>query len=131
MATMLKQFVLKDETHAKSLWAFLKQNWQALAQQGKPLAITITEWKAKRSSEQNKRYWAILNDISSDAWVEGKQYSSEAWHEFFKRKFIGYEETPDGGSIGISTTTLSTTEFSEYSNKVEVYAVTELGVQVQ
>jgi hypothetical protein len=90
----------------------------------------VTEHKAKRSGDQNKRYWAILDDISVNAWIEGRQYSSQAWHEFFKRKFIGFEETPDGGLVGISTKTLSTVEFAEYSNKIEAYAATELGVEI-
>lgn len=128
MPALLKQFVLRDDKSASSLWAFLKQNWRALAEQGKPLAISIAEHKAKRSTQQNKRYWAILNDIASNAWIDGKQYSSEAWHEYFKRKFIGCEETPDGGIVGISTTTLSTEEFADYSTKIEEHSLTELGI---
>lgn len=128
MATLLRQFVLRNESNAQALWNFLKSNWVALAKDGKPLAVTVTEHKAKRSADQNRRYWSILNEIAANAWIDGKQFSAEAWHEHFKRKLIGCEETPDGGSVGISTTTLNTAEFTDYMNKVEAFAATEIGI---
>lgn len=130
MAVMLRTFVLRDEPNARALWQFLKNNWRALAGAGKPLAVTIQEHKAKRSIDQNKRYWAILNEIAANAWVSGRQFSTEAWHEFFKAKLIGYEETPDGRQIGISTTTLAVAEFGDYMTRIEVYAAEELGIEI-
>lgn len=128
MASPLRTFVLRDERNANALWVFLKSNWRALADENRPLAVTVAEHKAKRSGDQNKRYWAILNEIAEGAWIGGRQFSTEAWHEFFRAKFIGYEETPDGRQIGISTTTLSVAEFGDYMIRVEAYAATELGV---
>lgn len=127
---MHRLFVLRSDVQAKSLWAFLRQNWAALAAQGKPLAVMVSEYKAKRSGEQNKRYWAILNFIAESAFVNGKRFSAEAWHEHFKRKFIGLEELPNGGSVGISTTTLEVPEFNDYMRSVESYAITELGLEM-
>jgi hypothetical protein len=127
---MLRVFILHGDTQAKSLWAFLRQNWQALAEQGKPLSVTVTEHKSKRSGEQNKRYWSILNEIADQSWVAGKQFSSDAWHEYMKRKFIGTDDLPGGGNIGISTASLSVAEFCDYMTKVEAYAASELGVQI-
>lgn len=127
---MLRTFVLRDEPNARALWQFLKNNWRALAGAGKPLAVTIQEHKAKRSVDQNKRYWAILNEIAANAWVSGRQFSAEAWHEFFKAKFIGYEETPDGRLHGISTTTLNVAEFGDYMTRIEVYSTDELGISI-
>lgn len=127
---MLRVFVLYGDTQAKSLWAFLRQNWQALAEQGKPLSVTVTEHKSKRSGEQNKRYWSILNEIADQSWVAGKQFSADAWHEHMKRKLIGTEDLPGGGNIGISTASLSVAEFCDYMTKVEAYAASELGVQI-
>ena len=126
---MLRTFVLRGESQAKLLWAFLKANWEALAQAGKPLAVTISEYKSKRSLEQNKRYWALLNEIAEQAYVGGQQFSAEAWHEHFKRKFIGCEDLPGGGQIGISTTALSVAEFGDFMTKVEQLATVELGVE--
>lgn len=127
---MLRTFILRDETNVRALWHFLKSNWRPMSDAGKPLEFLCYEHKSKRSGEQNKRYWAILNEIAATAWVGGRQFSAEAWHELFKMKFIGHEETPDGRQIGISTTTLSVAEFAEFMTKIEVYAVDELGIEV-
>jgi hypothetical protein len=129
MAALYRMFVLRSEENAKALYAFLKANWNAQAIAGKPLAIIISEHKATRSSQQNKRYWAMLNEIAVSAWINGKQYSVEAWHEHFKRKMIGCEELPDGTMVGISTTTLSVAEFNDYMNKIEGFAIAELGIE--
>lgn len=127
---MMRTFVLRGEPQAQNLWAFLKANWQALAQAGKPLAVTVTEYKTTRSIEQNKRYWSILNIIADFAWVNGVQFSAEAWHEYFKRKYIGHVDLPNGGTVGISTTSLSVAEFGDYMLLVERCAAEELGVEV-
>jgi hypothetical protein len=125
---LLRIFVLRDQSNAHALWQFLRNNWEAMANAGKPLAISVQEHKAKRSSEQNRLYWQRLNEISESAWVGGKKFSAEAWHEFMKRHLIGYEDLPRGGMVGLSTTTLSVAEFSEYIDRVEAYATAELGI---
>lgn len=131
VTTLNRTFILSGERPAQSLWAFLKANWRAMADAGKALAVTVTEHQSKRSVEQNRRYWALLNDVSANAWVQGKQYSSDAWHELFKRQFIGMDELPNGELAGISTTKLNVGEFGDYMTKVECYAVEQLGVTFQ
>lgn len=130
MATISRTIVLRDRNNAQSLWSLLKANWEALAAAGKPLAITVQEHKAKRSGDQNKRYWAMLNDISANAWLDGRQFSAQAWHAYFAAQFIGCEDLPGGGSTAISTTTLNVEEFAAYMTRIEVYAVQELGVEL-
>ena len=130
MATASRLFVLRADSNAQQLWAFLRNNWKAMADAGKPLAISVAEHKAKRSTDQNKRYWALLNEIAANAWLDGKQYSAEAWAEHFKRQFIGCEELPGGGSVGISTTALNVEEFSAYMTRIEVFAAHDLGVEL-
>lgn len=125
---MLKTFVLRTETNAQALYAFLKANWKAMAAQDKPLSVTVTEHKAKRNNPQNALYWATLREIAEQGWVGGKRYSDEAWHEMFKRKFIGLEELPDGSQSGISTTTLNVGDFADYINQIQAYAASELGI---
>lgn len=125
-----RTFVLRGKEQAQALHAFLKQNAAAMADAGKPLAVTVEEHKAKRSGAQNRRYWALLRQISEQAFVGGRQFSDEAWHEFMKRRFIGLEELPCGSSVGISTTTLDVTSFGEYMQHIEVYAASELGLEL-
>ena len=129
MAAMSRTFVLRGDTNAQALWNFLKHNWRALADAGKPLAITVAEHRAKRSGEQNKRLWALLNEIAEQAMLDGKQYSAEAWHEHLKRTLIGVEELPGGGSVGISTTKLNVEEFGAYMTRIEAYAAQNFGIE--
>jgi NinB protein len=92
--------------------------------------LTLTCKLQKRSTKQNRRYWGngILAQIAAQAVVNGKLYSAETWHEQFKRQILGFIELPGGGVIGKSTTGLTTAEFCEFSDQVEAYAQTELGV---
>lgn len=125
----MKTFILREQRNAQALWAFLKQNWEAMAAAGKPLQIDIGPERTQRSLQQNKRYWAVLRTISETGWIHGKQFSSEAWHEYFRRKFIGCLDLPDGNTVGMSTTKLTVEEFQTYMQEVEAFAGTELGVE--
>lgn len=123
-------FVLRGPIECKQLHAFLKSNWTACAQAGKPLSVQVSEHKAKRSAEQNRLLWAVLHDIAESAWVGGKRYSADAWHEQCKREFIGCEELPNGATVGISTASLSVEEFSTYIERIREYASDELGIEL-
>lgn len=113
-------------------WAAIKaQVFPFLAQVlqgGHRWVLTIT--RRKRTSKQNRRYWGngVLKQIAEQAAPGGKLYSAEIWHEQFKRMFIGVIELPDGSVQGMSSTELDTAQFCEFSDKVEAYAATELGV---
>ena len=110
----------------------------------KPLEVIIREEQKGRSLSANALMWAgPLNDIASQAWVHGKQYSALIWHEYFKEKFLPdfpdftqvkegyrkYEETPDGKRILIgSTQKLTKHGFSLYMEQIYAYG-SELGVR--
>ena len=60
----------------------------------RPLEVIIREEQKCRSLSANALMWAgPLNDIATQAWVHGKQYSALIWHEYFKEKFL--PELPD------------------------------------
>ena len=126
---MMRLFILRERRHLDALMAFIAGNWEAMAAAGKPMAVELAEEKKKRSLAQNRRYWQILNQISDQAYIEGRQYSQECFHEVAKRKFIGCLDLPGGGTIGMSTTDLSTGEFKTYCDQVEAWAASELGCQ--
>lgn len=116
-----------------------EQAWAAIKAQLFPFLATVLQggkrWVLtvalrKRTKPQNRRYWGrgVLAQIAEQAVVNGKLYSAETWHEQFKRQFIGVIELPNGEVIGKSSTELSTAEFCEFSDKVEAYAATDLGV---
>lgn len=87
--------------------------------------LVIRKLKDKRSLDQNKRYWALLREVSAAVWVEGRSYPDTVWHEQFRRWFIGCNEVvlPDGSTEmhGISTTTLSVDEFGQYMTQIEAW----------
>ena len=106
------------------LFPFLSNVMQA----GGRWVLTVS--RMKRTKKQNKRYWGggVLKQIADQAVVNGKQFSADVWHEFAKRKFLGVIELPDGGVVSVSSTNLTTEEFSDYCSKVEAWAASELGV---
>lgn len=107
------------------------------------MELAIRPVSKRRSLSQNARQWVdILAQISAQAWVEGKQFSPEVWHEHFKKKLLPepdalltrpdyrkWAEMPDGTlkCVG-STTKLTKRGFSEYMTAVEADAANELGV---
>lgn len=121
-----------DLHNRQQAWAVIKEQvYPFIAhwlQANKRLVLKIG--LRKRTVKQNRRYWGkgVLYQIAEQAAPGGKLYSSEQWHEMFKRMFIGVIELPDGSVIGESSTKLNTAEFCEFSDKVEAYAATELGV---
>ena len=131
---MNKTFILREPAHVQAMTAFLNANWRACADGGKPLSVTVAEHRARRTGEQNRFYWRALGDIAANAWVDGRQYDPESWHEFFKRFFLGVEEAVlPGGEVltrGISTTTLSIPEMADYLDRVIGYATEELGLEM-
>lgn len=119
-----------------------KQAWGAIKSQVFPfLAVVLQSGRGfvmtiqpgKRSAAQNRRYWGrgVLAQVAEKAIVGGRRYSAEAWHEQFKRQFIGVIETPDGRVMGASSAKLTVKEFCEFCERVEAYASTELGVEFE
>jgi len=84
--------------------------------------LVLRPIKSKRSMEQNKRYWKLLAELQEVAYLDGRQYGKDAWHEYLRREFIGCIDLPGGGVIGMSTTTLSIDEFTDYMTRIEAWA---------
>lgn len=127
-----ESITLLGDADAYALYAILKEHWRGFAEQGKPLQVTIEEKPSERSKDQNRLLHWYLQRIADNAWVDGKQYEMLTWKEYFKGKFIGYEDVllPDGRVIqqAISTTTLSLEDFSDFITKIECYSVSHDGL---
>jgi len=62
----------------------------------KPVEVVIREQAKKRKLSLNAAMWAgPLRDIEENAWVGGRQYSAEVWHEHFKECYLPDENAPD------------------------------------
>jgi hypothetical protein len=109
-----------------------------------PIEVIFRELMKVRSLDANAAYWAgPLRDISEQAWVQGKQYSAEVWHEQFKREYLPDEPSeelckahyrkwdylPAGDRVLVgSTTQLTVKGFALFMQSVEAFGAS-LGVQ--
>ena len=124
----MRIFILREPRNVDALLAFVAGNWSAMSQTKHPMQVDIKPESSKRSNQALRYYWQMLRQIEEQGWIEGRQYSADLWHEYCKRRFLGLVDLPGGGSIGISTSDLSTSEFQDYTQKVEVWAAQELGI---
>ena len=96
------------------------------------LEVCIRPYNSKRSIEQNRRLWAIYGELADKAWVNGRRYSAETWHEYCKGYFLGFElkAMPDGSELKtpISTTRLNVAEMTEYQNNIQSWAANEFKI---
>lgn len=109
-----------------------------------PIEIRIGERVKLRHQNQNALMWSgVLRDIASQAYIDGKMFSAEVWHEHFKREFLpeeadteltreGYQKwryLPSGERfLAASTGDLTVRGFSHYLEKIYAYGAS-LGVQ--
>lgn len=108
-----------------------------------PLEIIIREEQRRRKLDQNGLMWVDqLAAIAAQAYVDGRTYSAEIWHEFFKELFLPEEYTdgitcegyakydymPNGKRVLVgSTTKLTMRGFADYLTEIEAYGA-NLGV---
>lgn len=121
-------FTLRNKEAAAAAWKFIKDNAAEQARIGQPLVVSVDAYVAKRSLQANARYWAMLDDISEQADVEGKRFSREAWHTYFREQYAPKEDGP-AGLVAMSTAQMNKETFANYVQRVEVYAVQALGVE--
>lgn len=90
---------------------------------GKRYNVTISKESAKRTLSQNRLYRLWLACIAAETGND-----ADLLHEFFKRKFLGvFSRIIYGDEIQTAptTTALNTEEFTNYLNKVQVFAAEE------
>lgn len=86
----------------------------------------------KRSSEANRRYWALLHEISDKLLTKDEEgnntvrHSADVWHLYFKQRFLGSNDItlPNRKVITQpnSSADLEVAEFSDYMDKVQAWA---------
>lgn len=82
--------------------------------------------RLKRSSEANRRYWALLHRLAEKLKPRGQTYSADTFHLWAKSKFLGCADVvlPGGRTLSIphSTADLDTAAFNEFMTAVEAWA---------
>ena len=117
----------------------------------RPVEIVAREPVRVRGLDANARMWVgPLKDIAEQAWFEGRQYSAEVLHEYFKKEYLPedtlplheleelvkdpatwrkWEIDPSGDRVCVgSTTQLTKKGFSQYLTQIEAFGA-GLGVQ--
>ena len=88
--------------------------------------------QARRSNKQNKRLWAMLNEISQQVDWYGQKLTPEEWKDIFSAAMKRTKVVPglDGGFVvcGQSTSRMTKAEMSEMQTLVEAFGA-ERGVQ--
>lgn len=95
--------------------------------EGKPYTVEIKVKRKQRSTDQNRLYWMWLKCIMNET---GEH--KDRLHEFFKLHFLGQDEhyVFDRWQVVVprSTTELDTKQMSDYLERVQQFAATELGI---
>lgn len=81
--------------------------------------------QARRSNEQNKRLWAMLNEISQQVDWYGQKLTPEEWKDVFSAAMKRTKVVPglDGGFVvcGQSTSRMTKAEMSEMQTLMEAF----------
>lgn len=141
MSDDARTFILKDESQWKLLVAFVKANAAAMAEQGKPLAARVYRYSPRASDKQRALIWICNDQIAEQAWVGGRKYDAETWHEHCKRELLPDETAkgvkkwrhlPDGSRVlAMGTEDLDRAEKSLYIDALIAWAATEVGVEIR
>jgi len=94
----------------------------------------VCKRRTTRSSESNRRYWALLHVLAEEVKPAGVAYSADQWHTYCKSRFLGCDDMtlPNGKTLTIpkSTANLDTGAFNDYMTEVEAWA-NERGVYLE
>jgi len=97
-----------------------KFNLYVLRFEGKEIDIIVRKRKKSRTNPQNAWYWACVVAIPAEHFG----YSSDEMHEAYKFMFLKRDEAGKPLTVR-STTTLSTKEFSEYTEQCRQFCAEE------
>lgn len=139
-----RTIVLRNDIGLDAVTAIIRSNWEVMLREGHPMAVHLYEHRDSRTKEQNSLMWVRLNEIANQAYIGGKRFSADTWHEYLKREFLpeepgptksarnGYRKwdlLPNGDRVLVgSTTGLTKYGFTEYLEQIMAYAASELGV---
>ena len=135
----MKQIYKIDTPRAKGI---MMLQMQALSHDP-PKVVEVKPFQKLRTKDQNRLMWkSLMGDIAGQAFIDGRQFSQQVWHEHLKELFLpekaeegittaDYQkwlEMPDGSlkMVG-STTKLLTKGMSNYLEQCYAYGC-DLGV---
>ncbi len=115
---------------------FCRTMWQQGIER---LTVTVEPEDDAKTVQQGRFLWGVVyHEIAHQAKIGGVRYTSDAWHEFFKRQYLPRKKVTAqvaGKKRPVVYTTLGSTKgmkvkpMSKYIEQVIAYAATELGVR--
>lgn len=136
-----RTIILRGPEQVERAMALIKN---APIYENRPLEVILREPVKARKPDQNALMFAgPIRDIAAQAWLDGKQYSDETWHYYFKRAFLpeafdpelcleGYvkwESDPTGDPVLVgSTKKLTVRGFSQHLEQIYAFGAS-LGVE--
>lgn len=91
---------------------------------GKQVTLTLKQWRATRSGNQNRYYWgAVLKEFG-----DYTGHHTEELHEALKLRFLAIDPEAEL-VVARSTTELNTQEFAEYVDRV-IQLAAEMGCPI-
>ena len=119
----MKELIIKSEAHKGDVKAAIDKLDLTV---GKTYRVKITTKRTIRTVSQNALYWLWLTCIEKETGNE-KEYL----HEYFKQEYLG-RETKEVFNTEVyplrSTTGLNTKQFTNYLERIKVFASVELGI---
>ena len=64
-----------------------------------PVQVVISEQTKARGLDQNGLMWKRIGEISSQGWINKRQYSKECWHKYLKDNEMPEEVELKDGTI--------------------------------
>lgn len=125
---MTAQYILRKDTERTAIVDRIASQLRALPQT-RAWSVTVAQYHAKRSDQQNAYLWGVVYKTISDA----TGYSSDEIHELLGKLFLPDGEIRIGGTVmrrRKSTATLSKMEFAEYVDRVIAWAASEGGIVI-
>ena len=119
------KFVIKDNKDKQSLFSYLKELQN-------DYIVSVKKQRNTRSNMQNSYYWKCI----VQGLAEELGYFPNEMHDALRSRFLSEYEmiSINDNQIAInkigSTTALNTKSFEEYTEKIRVWALTDLGIRL-
>ncbi len=119
------KFVIKDNRDKQSLFSYLKELEN-------DYIVSVKKQRNTRSNMQNSYYWKCI----VQGLAEELGYFPNEMHDALRAKFLSEYEmiSINDNQIAInkigSTTALNTKAFEQYTEKIRVWALTDLGIRL-
>jgi len=119
------KFVIKDNRDKQSLFSYLKELEN-------DYIVSVKKQRNTRSNMQNSYYWKCI----VQGLAEELGYFPNEMHDALRSRFLSEYEmiSINDNQIAInkigSTTALNTKSFEEYTEKIRVWALTDLGIRL-